>query len=87
MLRRTFWFATGMTAGVGGAVWAKRRVQRAVARYAPERVQADMTDSVRRLGTDLRAAVREGRDAMAGREAELRSELAPGSGPSHASRS
>ncbi len=80
MLRRTFWFVTGAGAGVGGAMWARRRVRQAVARYAPERVQADVADSVRRLGTDLRSAVREGRDAMAGREAELRAELAPGAG-------
>lgn len=80
MLRRTFWFATGATAGVGGALWVRRRVLRTVRRYTPERVQADVSDSVRRLGTDLRAAVREGRDAMADREAALRAELAPGAG-------
>jgi hypothetical protein len=78
--RRTFWFATGATAGVGSALWLRRRVLRTVQRYTPERVQADMSDSVRRLGGDIRAAVREGRDAMADREAELRTELAPGAG-------
>ena len=50
---------------------------RTVQRYAPERVQADVSTSVRRLGTDLRAAVTEGRAAMADREATLRAELAP----------
>jgi hypothetical protein len=79
-VRRTFWFATGATAGFGGAMWVRRRVLRTVRRYTPERVQADVSDQVRRLGTDLRAAVREGRDAMADREAALRSELAPGAG-------
>src|SRR4029453_10936708 len=41
----------------------------------------DAGESVRRLGTDLRAAVREGRSAMSEREAALRAELAPGGGP------
>ena len=40
-----------------------------------------MTTSVRRLGTDLRDAVTEGRAAMVDREAELRTELRPGAGP------
>lgn len=84
MLRRTIWFATGATAGFGGALWIRSRVLRTVRRYAPERVQADVGDQVRRLGTDLRAAVREGRDAMADREAALRAELAPGAGAGRA---
>jgi hypothetical protein len=79
--RRTFWFATGATAGLGGALWVRNRVLRTVRRYAPERVQADMSDQVRRIGTDLRAAVREGRAEMADREAALRAELAPGAPP------
>lgn len=81
MLKRAFWFTTGATAGFGGAMWVRRQVRRAVQRYAPEQVQADVADSVRRLGTDLRAAVTTGRAAMADREAELRSELRPGAGP------
>ena len=81
MLRRTFWFATGATAGFGGAMWVRRQVLRTVRRYAPEQVRADAGESVRRLGTDLRAAVREGRSAMSEREAALRAELAPGGGP------
>jgi hypothetical protein len=81
MLKRAFWFTTGATAGFGGAMWVRRQVLRAAQRYAPERVQADVTSSVRRLGTDLRAALTTGRTAMAEREAELRSELRPGAGP------
>jgi hypothetical protein len=80
VLRRTFWFATGATAGFGGAMWVRSRVLRAVHRYTPEHVQAEVGDSVRRLGSDLRDAVRDGRSAMSEREAELRSELAPGAG-------
>jgi hypothetical protein len=80
VLRRTFWFATGATAGFGGAMWVRRRVLRAVHRYTPEAVQAEVGDSVRRLGGDLRDALRDGRSAMTEREAELRAELAPGAG-------
>ncbi|HET6772481.1 MAG TPA: hypothetical protein VFH36_04170 [Acidimicrobiales bacterium] len=75
MFKRTFWFGTGVTAGFGGAMWIRRQVLRAVRRYAPEQVQADVTTSVRRLGNDVRSALRDGRHAMADREAELRSEL------------
>ena len=81
MMKRTFWFTTGATAGFGGAIWVRRQVLQAVRRYAPEQVQSDVTASVRRLGTDLREAVTTGRAAMADREAELRTELRPGAGP------
>lgn len=84
MLRRAFWFTTGATAGFGGAMWVRRRVLRTVRRLTPEHVQADVTNSVRRLGSDLRDAVTAGRHAMADREAELRSELRPGAGPTPA---
>jgi hypothetical protein len=80
LVRRFVWFTTGATAGFGGALWIRRRVLRAVNRYAPEQLQADVTTSVRRVGTSMRDAVAEGRDAMRGREAELRSELRPGGG-------
>ncbi len=80
MLKRTFWFTTGATAGFGGAMWIRRQVLRTVRRYTPEQVQAEVSTSVRRLGTDLRDAVTEARSAMADREAELRSELKPGAG-------
>ena len=84
MPRRTFWFTAGATAGFSGALWARRRVLRTVQRYTPEQVRADVADSVRRLGSDLRAAVTEGRSAMADREVELRSELRPGGPPAAA---
>lgn len=84
MFKRTFWFTTGATAGFGGAMWIRRQLLRAVRRYRPEHVQAEVTSSVRRIGADLRRAVREGRTAMADREAELRAVLQPGAGPARA---
>lgn len=78
MFKRTFWFTTGATAGFGSAMWLRRRVVRTVQRYTPEHVQADLTDSVRRWGDDVRAAIADGRAAMASREAALRAELEGG---------
>jgi hypothetical protein len=80
LVRRFVWFTTGATAGFGGAMWIRRRVLRTVNRYAPEQLQADVTTSVRRVGTSVRDAVAEGRNAMRDRENELRSELRPGGG-------
>ena len=84
MFKRTFWFTTGATAGFGGAMWIRRQLLRVVRRYTPEHVQAEVSSSLRRVGTDLRRAVREGRGAMARREAELHAELRPGAGPARA---
>ena len=85
MFKRAFWFTTGATAGFGGAMWIRRQVLRTVRRYTPEHVQADVSSSVRRFGTDLRDAITQGRSAMASREAELRSELRPGAGAARTS--
>jgi hypothetical protein len=38
-------------------------------------VSNDVVDGARRLGTDVRKAIEEGREAMRKREAELRAEL------------
>ena len=78
LIRRLVWFTSGATAGFGGAMWVRRRIRRALRRYAPENVRADASASVRRLGAGVRDAVAEGRSAMRDREAELRAELRPG---------
>jgi hypothetical protein len=75
LIRRAVWFTTGATAGFGGALWIRRRALRAVHRYAPQRLQAEVAGSARRAGAGLRDAIIEGRAAMRDREAELRSEL------------
>lgn len=86
LIRRLVWFATGVAAGLGGAMWIRRRLLRALERYVPERVAAEVSTSVRRIGTDVRDAVGEGRAAMRDREASLRSELRPGAPTSSAGR-
>ncbi len=75
MLRRLFWLLIGAGFGFGASFWIMRFVRETAARYTPERVSADLAGAVKGLGTDLRAAVAEGREAMREREAELRSEL------------
>lgn len=86
LIRRLVWFASGVSVGFGGAMWIRRRVRRAVERYVPDRVAAEVSSSVRRIGTGLRDAVDEGRVAMRDREASLRSDLRPGSPGSRATR-
>jgi hypothetical protein len=66
MFKRLFWLMVGVVAGFTGSVWLQRRVKQAVDRLTPEHVQAD-----------VRAALREGRDAMRDREVELRSRYSP----------
>jgi hypothetical protein len=80
VVRRMLWFTTGATAGFGGAMWIRRRVLRTVERYTPAHVQDEVGTSVRRLGSDVRDALSEGRRTMAEREAEQRAELRPGAG-------
>jgi hypothetical protein len=75
LFRRLFWLLVGAGFGFGASFWLMRFVRETAARYTPERVSADLADAVRGLGTDLRAAVADGRQAMREREAEIRAEL------------
>ena len=75
MFKRLFWLCIGIGFGFGLSFWLTRFVRETVERYRPERVSADLAGAVRQLGSDVRAAIAEGRDAMREREAELRAEL------------
>lgn len=72
MFRRLFWLSVGAGFGFGSSFWVMRFVRETAARYAPERISADLTGAVKGLGSDLRLAVADGRAAMREREAELR---------------
>ena len=78
MLKRLFWLCIGVGFGFGVSFWITRLVKETMERYSPEKVSGDLAGAIRALGTDIRAAVSEGRDAMREREAELRAGL---SGP------
>ena len=75
MFKRLFWLAIGLGLGFGMSFWIMRFVKETVDRYRPERVSQDLAGALSKLGDDIRAAVREGRLAMAEREEELRSEV------------
>jgi hypothetical protein len=75
MLKRLFWLLLGAGFGFGVSFWLVRTVRQTVERYTPERLSADLASAIRDLGSDLRAAVAEGRDAMREREAQLRAEI------------
>jgi hypothetical protein len=75
VFRRIFWLVIGAGFGFGVSFWLMRFVRDTVERYTPERVSADLAGALRGFGADLRAAVAEGREAMAEREAEIRADL------------
>jgi len=75
MFKRLFWLCVGIGLGAGMAYWLQKFLRQTAERYSPERVSTDVADGVKRLGTDLRRAVNEGRETMRKREAELWAEL------------
>lgn len=75
MFKRLFWLAVGVGLGFGLSIWAARAMRRTAERYTPESVAGRVADGLRDFGRELREAVREGREAMGEREAELRAEL------------
>ena len=75
MFKRLFWLAIGLGLGFGMSFWLMRFIRETMDRYRPERMSQDLSGAISKLGDDLRAAVREGRLAMAEREEELRAEI------------
>lgn len=74
MIKRAFWFGAGLGVGLGGSYWMSRVVRQTAERYTPQRLGADIGESVRVLALDVVDALREGRAAMRTKEAELRAE-------------
>jgi hypothetical protein len=77
MFRRLFWLIVGAGFGFGVSFWLMRFVRETVNRYTPERMSSDLAGALRAFGTDLRAAVADGREAMREREAAIRAEVEP----------
>jgi hypothetical protein len=63
-MRRLMYFGAGAVA----ALWARRRLVAAVDHYTPVSIRDAAVGRARRLGGDVRAAVDDGRAAMAERE-------------------
>jgi len=75
VFKRLLWLAVGTGLGFGLSFWLARFVRSTVERYTPERVSSDLAAALRQLGTEMRAAAGDGREAMREREAELREAL------------
>jgi hypothetical protein len=78
MFKRVIWWGAGFSAGLGSSFWVKRAVNRKVARYVPTEIRRTVGTKARSAGTNLRAAVSEGRHAM--REYQQDAEATVGDG-------
>jgi histidinol-phosphate/aromatic aminotransferase/cobyric acid decarboxylase-like protein len=82
VLRRPVWLAAGVVVGVGGTLWAERRVRaelrRAADRLSPSGLGQATARSAARAGARMTSAVDAAREGRARREAELRRELGLG---------
>lgn len=74
-MKRVTWFVSGAVAGVAGAGYAKKKVKATAAQLAPVHVAKSAVSKVRARGNDVAEAVRDGRQAMKAREAELKARL------------
>ena len=75
MFKRLFWLTVGMAIGFGTSFWVYRVMRQTLDRYRPDHVAEAVTETLRALRDDLRAALAEGREAMRQAEAELRADL------------
>ncbi len=81
MFKRIFWLSTGLTIGFGSSMWLMRAVRRTVERFTPQRLTHDAVAGAKSVGTELKAALDEGRVAMREREVELRAGIGRRSAP------
>jgi hypothetical protein len=80
MVKRFAWFAAGAAAGVSSSVYAQRKVKAAAKALAPSNIASNVATAVvtkpvqaaKDRGRAVVGAVRDGRDHMAAREAELK---------------
>lgn len=74
-MRRLFWVALGLGAGVASAIIGARFVRKQTAKVAPANIAREARGSVMDLAKLVSESISEGRVAMQEREVELRSEL------------
>ncbi len=75
MFKRLLWLTIGASFGFGTSFWDVRVVRNTVERYAPRRVTSGAATAIRSIGSEVRAAVSDGRQAMHEQEAALRARL------------
>ena len=74
-MKRAFWVAVGLGAGVAAAVMVRRFMRRQAERYSPANIGANVSAGARDLGQLFREALEEGRRGMAEKEAEIRASM------------
>ena len=74
-MRRMFWTALGLGAGVTAAVLTSRWMRKQSERMAPANVGRQVGDTARDVGQLVREALEEWRKGMAEKEAEIRAQL------------
>ncbi len=70
-MKRVTWFVSGMAAGAAGVTYTTKKVKKTAAQLAPANVARQAATKLKDRTHDLADAVREGRDAMRAKEAEL----------------
>ncbi len=74
-MRRLFWTAVGLGAGVTAAILVSRWTRRQTQRMAPANIGQQLGSTARDLGQLAREAMDEWRKGMAEKEAEIRAQL------------
>lgn len=74
-MRRLFWLAVGLGAGVAGAVTTMRFARRQAEKVAPSRVAREAKAGLMDLAKLVSESIAEGQRAMREREEELRRHL------------
>ena len=75
MFKRLFWLVIGAAFGFGVAFYLMRMVRSTVEKISPDNVGNQLAGAIKDLGSNIRAAVAEGREAMQERETQIREEL------------
>jgi hypothetical protein len=75
MFKRLFWLVVGASFGFGASFWVSRAVKQTMERYSPPRLSGELSHAIQAFGTDIRAAVTEGKEAMREHEAALRAQM------------
>jgi hypothetical protein len=70
-VKRAFWLAAGLGAGVAGAILVSRWMRRQRERFSPANIGAQVSEGLRDLGELFREAVAEARVAVRAREEEI----------------
>ena len=74
-MRRAFWVALGLGAGVTAAVLTSRWMRKQTERMAPANVGRQLEDTFQDIGQLVREILEEWRKGMAEKEAEIRAQL------------